>query len=475
MSIFIDRDQELSALEARYKAKKAEFIVVYGRRRVGKTELLKHFFADKPHVYYLCVKERDSVQLQKLSKRISEFLGETQPVIETWEDLFSYIAKKANGKRLVLVIDEFPYLVEKNKAIPSMFQLGWDEYLKDTDVFLMICGSSVSMMERLLGKKSPIYGRRTGQTEVLPMRVGDAFEFFPKYSLRQKIEAYAILGNIPQYLLEFNDKDDILTNVGSRFLDPGESLFKEPLFLLREELRDSGTYLTLLTYCTRPVRLNVLSSKTGIAMTKLPKYLNTLIDLRILSKHKRVTDKKPITKRSYYVLTDNMFKFWFEFVYPNVSEVEGGDKKKVLDKVKAGLDGYVGAAFEDICKQMLLLMKDIGAAPLEFSEVGRWWGHIREDGERREVEFDIVTLGPSAKDLGVFECKWQDLSRSKALDILSSVKENAALIEWDDKSRKEHFGLFARKIDGKDQIRQMGYLAYDLKDFEVLLRSNKRA
>jgi AAA+ ATPase superfamily predicted ATPase len=460
MSIFqfIDRERELKALEEKYKSDKPEFFVIYGRRRVGKTELIKNFCKNKLHIYYLCTRENDMAQLEKITRRVAGFFNERPPIISGWEDFFAYLAERVKAKRTILVIDEFPYLVEKNKAIPSLFQLGWDEYFKKTRLFLILCGSSIAMMERLLGSKSPLYGRRTGQIELLPLATKDAFKFFPNYTIQQKIEAYTIAGNIPMYLLEFDDRKSIVKNIEEKILKSESILCKEPLFLLKEELRDPGTYLTILENCTQPIKMAELATKTKISINKLPKYLATLQNLRYIKRITIVTEKKPKTKNTLYVIDDNLFRFWFRFVYPNLSDIEVGNLDKVLAIIKSQFSSFVGEAFEGVCKEFL-------ATTFKFDKIGRWWGSYREADVRKAIEIDLIALNEQTKEILFAECKWQD--KVDAKKVLAELKQKARYVEWNRGKRKELYAVFAKSF--KQKPTEKGVYCFDLKDLKRIL------
>ncbi len=463
MSIFINRGNELQLLERRYKGNKSEFIIIYGRRRIGKTELIKQFYGDKPHIYYLCTKENDMLQLEKIAKRIADHFNERQPVLSSWEDLFAYLSERST-KRLVFVVDEFPYLVEKNRAMPSLFQLAWDEYFKGTKLFLILCGSSVAMMERLLGSKSPLYGRRTGQLDVTPLAIRDAFKFFPHYTIAQKIAAYSVVGDVPMYLLEFDDKKDIIANIKETILRTDAILYKEPLFLLREELRDPATYLTILEGCTKPVRMNEIATKTGIAVHKLPKYLSVLQNLKYLKKLTKVTERKAKTKNTLYTITDNLFRFWFRFVYPNLSDIEGGDLDKVVKKLEAEITAFVGAPFENVCRAFIADTSQLNKPLWKFNKIGPWWGHYRKDGERKELEIDLIALNDTTKEIMFCECKWQE--KVDARKIVDELKAKAKFVDWNNGKRLERYCVFAKSF--KEKTTDKEFLLFDLTDLEKM-------
>lgn len=467
MSIFIDRAVELNVLEERYGRKQAEFLMVYGRRRVGKTEVIKQFSKDKLHVYYLCTKENDVEQMKKIARRVAQALGERPLELNNWEEFFEYVTEKTQKNKLVLTIDEYPYLLSANKAISSIFQAGWDEHLKNSRVFLILCGSSVSVMETELSSKSPLYGRRTGQMRIEPLPFLETVKFFPKYNMENKIYGYSILGNIPMYLLEFSDEKDIFQNISDSILKKDAILYEEPIFLLREELREPDTYSRILEAISpRGARLNDVATKCGLVQHKLPKYMGVLLKLNYVEKITPVTTKKPGSKQTFYRLKDNFFKFWYKFVYPNKSEIEGGDVVKVMEIIRNGLGQYTSFVFEDVCAEVLKELNRQNKLPLKFSKIGPWWGKSSDGNE--EVELDLVALDERKKCALFVQCKWSDLKQNEAFQILEELKRNSNAVEF--KRETEHFCLFARKIGGKIELKQQGYLVFDLEDFDELAK-----
>lgn len=470
MSMFINRDMELQSLEQRCNSDRAEFIIVYGRRRVGKTELIKQFYKQKQHIYYLSTKVDDREQMKTIVKRIASLFDERVPEINSWEDFFTYVAEKAQHKRLIFVIDEYPYLLSSNRAISSIIQAGWDEKLKNSKIFFILCGSSISVMESELSSKSALYGRRTGQIRVEPLSFVDSIKFFPSYDLTDKIRAYSILGNIPMYLLEFDSKIDIISNIDRAILSKDAILYEEPVFLLKEELREPQTYSRIFEAISpRGTKLNEIATKIGIESSKLPKYLGVLIRLNFIEKISPVTITKAKSKQTLYIFKDNFFKFWYSYVYPNKSDLEGEDRNKVLQKIKSELNQYVSFVFEDICKQILRKLNLKKKLPVAFSKIGPWWGHIRVPGlesgvlERKKIEIDLIALDGAKKEALFIECKWSDLSEKEARQLIQTLKQKAKSVDW--QRKKEFFGLFGKKIIGKENLRKDGFAVFDLDDF----------
>ncbi len=219
--MFIDRKAELANLEARYRSERAELFVLYGRRRVGKTELLRHFCADKPHVFFIATLSSDLDQLASFSQQIWRFTHSEAPdgfTFPSWEAAFAALADLPG--RPIVVLDEFTYLISGNRAIPSVLQKAWDERLRHTQLFLILCGSYIGMMEReVLSYQAPLYGRRTGSYLLSALELPAAAAFFPFYSAVQQIEAWAVLGGMPYYLDIFAGEADIFSNIRTHILD----------------------------------------------------------------------------------------------------------------------------------------------------------------------------------------------------------------------------------------------------------------
>ena len=267
--MFIGREKELQFLNSRYESNKAELIVLYGRRRVGKTETLKEFCKDKPNVFYSCKECTDNEQLKSFSQIILQKKIPASNYIEcfqNWEQLFKSILELKGGKKKLMVIDEFPYMVKNNNEIPSILQNLWDNVLKEKNVMIILCGSSMSFIEKeVLAEKNPLYGRATGIYKMSQMDFYDAIKFFPKYSYEDKVYAYSILGGIPHYLKEFDGDKSIKKNIQNNILTKGCILYNEVNFLLHQELRETTMYNTIIeAIALGNTKLNDIYLKTGI-------------------------------------------------------------------------------------------------------------------------------------------------------------------------------------------------------------------
>ncbi len=441
---FVDRAQQIQLLEERYKNPGFEFFVIYGRRRIGKTELIKHFVQNKPHLYFLCDKSGTTRNAERFKKRIAEYFEE--PAIETndLEEIFSHFVKQIKNKRLVIVLDEFSYLVEKDSAIPSIFQVIVDELLRQTNVFLVLCGSSVSMMEiGVLSKKSALYGRKTAHIELGPLDLGSFHDFFPNNNIEKNIEFYSILGGVPFYLEKFSDELDTFENIKQQIFSKSGRLYEEVDFLLKEELREPDVYKGILSaIALGQTKVVEIANKTGIKASDMDKYLKVLIRLGLIRKEIPVTSIK--SKKSIYRIDDNFFSFSFTFSEPFISNLELGEIAAAEEKLKRDFNQYLGKKFEKMVREEILIRTGIFNA----QHIGSWWGHYRDKGthQRKAIEIDIVGINDTTKEILFGECKWKtDVDGKNQIRIL---KEKAAYVPWPDekKERIEYYVLFARSF-----------------------------
>jgi AAA+ ATPase superfamily predicted ATPase len=416
-----------------------ECAVVYGRRRVGKTTLIKEFIKDKRAVYFLARQADSAVNLIGFS---NDVYAVTAPEIaknshfSEWERAFEYINTVSQNERLVLVIDEFPYLAEEFRPISSIIQAHIDNNLKDSKLFLILCGSSMSFMEKqVLGYKSPIYGRRTAQFKVLPFSFFEALPFFEGFKNEEKAILYAITGGIPEYLNKINPKKSVRDNIISLFLTPSGHFFEEPGNLLKQELRDPSTYNGIIEAIAGGAsRLNEIATKCHIESNKCGKYLTSLISLGIVKKEIPVTDTT--SKKSIYLLDDMMFRFWYRFVFPNLSAVVSGLGEQLYDtEIAESLSAYMGLVFEDICKQFIILEAKKNRMPFLIGKIGRWWGNNPK--EKRQEEIDILTF---RGDSALFcECKWTNSLVD--IDVLRDLMKQSELFSY----TKNYFWIFTKK------------------------------
>ena len=461
MLLFIDREEELEFLQDRHSKKGFDFILIYGRRRIGKTELIKNFIKDKSYMYFLCSKAGTATNISRFKKQVARFFSEPEIASEDLEEIFSYIISRAKEK-LVIVFDEFPYLVEKDDAVPSLFQRVIDEVLKDENMMLIICGSSMSMMEELLGYKNPLYGRKTGHMKIDPLEFMHFKEFFPSNTKEENIKIYSILGGVPFYLEKFDAEKSVLENAREQILSKRGMLYEEVDFLLKEEFREPDIYKNILSAISSgSTRVAEISDKSGIKASDMDRYLKALMRLGIIRKDTPVTEKK--SKKTLYTIDDNFFDFYSMFFEPNRSDIEIGEIRSVEGSLKKNFNTYMGRKFEKLVRTEMLMY----LCPFAATKTGRWWGFHREGGKRKELEIDAVCLNENTNEILFLECKWKNLSEREAFGILEGLKRKTGFVHWNNEVRKEYFGLVAKKIEGKEEIRKEGFFIFDLDDFDI--------
>ncbi len=454
--MFIGRENELKFLNDRYTADGGQLIVLYGRRRVGKTETLREFCKGKPHVFFSCTQSTDRVQLRNFSNQIlkenipaKEYISE----FDNWERAFRAVTSLPYGdSKKLIVIDEFPYMCRGNKSIPSILQNLWDAELQNSNVMIILCGSAMSFIEKeLLAEKNPLYGRATGIYKMKEMGFYDAVKFFPDYSDRDKILAYSILGGIPHYLRQWDTKMSIAENIRRNILTKGCVLYSEVDFLLHQELRETSIYNAIIeAVALGNTKLNDISQKSLVDDTsKTSVYLKNLIELGIVEREFSVdskTKEQANTARGTYHLTDNFFRFWYAFGFANISQLEDGDVDGVYEyAVKPALHEFASFAFENVCREFVREMQKKNELPFRYSKMGRWFGKTTVRDEKSssglrttETEIDLLGIDMAEKQYLVGECKFKGVpfSYSEYLDTLaklSPLKENAVF----------HYALFS--------------------------------
>lgn len=433
---FINRERELRALERFWHPREAQLIIIYGKRRIGKTEIIKQFIRTRPHIYFLAQTINEHENLRLLGQGVGEFFHDDtlrRVGFDNWTLLFEYLQRHAK-KKFVLVIDEFPYLAEANKAISSIFQKGWDEHLRHTPARLILCGSSISMMEEeTLSHKAPLYGRRTGQIFVKPLSFSAASKFYPGFSFARCLEFYSIAGGNPSYLKQFSPSHSLEKNMEQHLMTPEAFLYNEVEFLLREELREPRNYFAILkAIALSKNRVSEIANETGLPKGVLHKYLFTLEDLHIIHKEVPVTEKHPLkSRKGIYRLQDQYFTFWFRYILPNRGSIEEGRVDLVLRKIAADFNLTVAENYEKVSREILARHQE---KFFPFTTIGRWWD--------KHEEIDIVAINEEEKKILFGEVKWS--TRPVGEDIFVRLKEKARKVEWNMGKRNEFFSLFSR-------------------------------
>lgn len=396
--MFIGRDSELAVLEELHDSGKPELYVLYGRRRVGKTELLQQFCQNHRAVYYLAAQVRDRDNLRGFRDALKEGLGDS--LVEgiefpDWSTALGFAAERAGDQRLVIVLDEFPYLCESSKGLTSQLQRFWDTRGKRSQLMLVLCGSQVSFMEKeVLAERSPLFGRRTAQLRLEPLRPEDATSFFEGWSARERVLAYGILGGMPAYLQRFDPARSLEENLLREVLRPEGYLFDEVQFLLRSELTHPTTYNSILAAVARGAeKVGDIALGVGVDSTTANKYLHVLRELRLVAREIPITDPDPLrSRRGRYRIADRFLAFHFRHVQPSLSLIHAGRGSKVLEEfIRPDYDRLIDESrLEFILSHMRREASELLGD--EILEVGRFGGRFVRAVGRTSADRTVAAI-----------------------------------------------------------------------------------
>ena len=412
MEQFVDRDVELDQLTDCYNSETADFVVIYGRRRLGKSELVRQSIAERDDaVYYQAVESTAQNQLEQFVDTATAEFSSLQRVRRDWEVLLEALGEED----AIVVIDEFPFLIEEDESLPSRIQRVWDMELQETGMTLVLVGSSISVMEdKVLSGSAPLYGRRTATIDLKPLSVADAQHFFPEYDPETTIAAWSIYGGTPYYLQTIDPDQPLGTNVQQAVLSERGLLYSEPEFLLRTELRQPNTYFSILRALAHGRRTpNEIAGMAGIESGSLSTYLQKLRRLRLVERHIPVTESARSSKRGRYRIAAPLFRFWFRFVYGNQDQLRILGEDAYEELVAPELADYVSPLFERLCQQAVPNLVD-----RQFRDLGQWWF--------REHELDV--LGLTADGFVAGECKFTSQPVSEG--VLADLERTASKVRW---------------------------------------------
>ncbi len=412
---FLGRERELAYLESAFSSGRSEFIPLYGRRRVGKSSLILEFLTGKPGLYFVGKQAPAELQQKELLVAAARSLGE--PLLAElsprgWKATLELITTRMTpGKKWILALDEFQWMAESSPELPSVLQELWDlQWSRSAGLVVILCGSYVGFMEReVLGRKSPLFGRRTGQIHLKPFGFREASEFHPQDSRSNQARTYFICGGVPQYLLRFSDRLSTAENIRRELLDEFSPLYREPDFLLREELRELQNYHAILTSLARgTLPMKELAQGTGVPARSTAYYLNQLVEPGYVRKRYPLSEGTPNQRKVRFQLADPLLRFWFRFIFPSQSQIRQlGPKVAFTEFIEPHLPSYFGLCFEDLCREALPSYY-LERGVTDF-QVGEYWD--------KQVQIDVVGLrGDHRTDLG--ECKWGTVSVGAALKQL---------------------------------------------------------
>lgn len=434
--MFIGRESELNALNKLYHSNQFEFAVIYGRRRVGKTALISEFIKDKDTIFFTGIETNARQNLDNLSQCIMEYsMGmAVNTFFPNFQTALEYVFELAKTKRIILVIDEYPYVARADKGLASTLQLLIDKNKDSSKLFLILCGSSMSYMEdHVLAYKAPLYGRRTAQFKIKPFDFWEVCRCFPKLPNLDKALIYGIVGGTPQYLMLLDDNLSMEENIKNTYLNPSSPIFEEPNNLLKQEVREPAIYNAIITaIAAGSSKMNEISGKINENTSVCAIYIKNLITLGIIKKEAPYGEKS--SRRTIYSIEDNMFRFWYRFVPENTSIISRGAADLAYKRISPALSSYMGGIFEDICKQYLWKLLLAGKCAVNFNSLGRWWGTNPKTKSQEEIDI----MGAD-KDSALFgECKWTN--EKIDLGVLEALTQRSTLF----RCQKPYFYLFAK-------------------------------
>jgi len=440
MPEFKNRKNELEIMQKCLNSNKFEFMLTYGRRRVGKTELHLYATNDINKIYYLARKAQNA---KKFKAQCVSVIPEAKNIIPEYEALFEFIKEKVD----VVIIDEFPEMVKEDNDVLNTFQYIVDIVLKDSKLKLFLLGSSISVMKsEVLSTPSPLYGRKTISLHLKPFTFHILKEFFPNTTLEEIIQIYGFTGGIPYYLNRIKTPfwDWLETEIQQQTF-----IRDEAEFLLRFEFFNSGRYFSILeAIAFGKNQLNQISQYTNIPVTSLPQYLNSLEEVHFITREIPITERIT-SKRGRYTLSDNFLRFYFRFIYPNLESLD----RMIMDvgNIKVNYPQYMGTIFEKAVLQFLVTFRenlgDIithGKDFLKFTKIGRWWW--------REAKVDLVAFNPETDKAILVECKWQDDINGNDVAVQLLNKVSKIQYRGPNKEKSHIIMIFAKSFDDKKKI-----------------------
>ncbi|MHA1491170.1 MAG: ATP-binding protein [Promethearchaeota archaeon] len=454
ISNFVDRNEELSLLEMEWKKTSGSLIILHGRRRIGKTRLIMEFCSNKKGIFYIAEDTSMQIQINGLKEKMAEVLNDS--LLETldirdWDQLFNYFIKNAPQERYYLIIDEFTYLIKSDKRILSILQKYWDTFFSSSKGFIILSGSLLGLMsEKVLSYSSPLYGRRSRDILLGTLAFKDSKKFV-KMGFEDQLKLFLIIGGVPEYLLKASDYDSLNTFLEIEFFNKQGYFYREPHFIISQEFREIKTYFSILNAIaygnTKPTRI---ANFVGINAREIYPYLENLIRLGFIERETPVIGNQ---KRGIYVIKDDVFDFWFNFIYKYREEIERGSYSLKMES----FNPFFGKKFERFCLNEVtpnLLPK--------YRKIGRWW--------YKNEEIDIIAINEEEDKITFIECKWSNLSIQKAEEIIKDLKRKVQSVIWREDIRKERFGIIARSIKQKERLINQKIIALDLEDIIYLTK-----
>ncbi len=452
--MFSGRKNEINELNRLFQSKNFQMAVVYGRRRIGKTRLIQEFMKDKKTIYMMAVESNIKTNLELFSSAVYGAL-ETEdhamymPTFPDLNSIFRYITQKAQSEKLILVIDEYPYLAQADKQISSLLQNFIDHEWKQLNMMVILCGSSMSFMEnQVLGYQSPLFGRRTAQFKLEPLTYYESAEFVPNYTAEEKAIIYGITGGVPQYLEMVDDAKTLKENIMDLYLNKNAYLFEEPTNLMKQEMKDPATYNAIIEAMAKgATKINEIATKLQLETSNVTIYLKALISLGLVEKEYAITERDN-RKKTHYRLVDQMFRFWYRYVPQCLFLLQAGKAERAYDLIiKPDLSNYMGPVFERICMQHIQYLQAANALPFDLMELGHWWGN--NPVEKRQEEIDLFGVNEIEKKALFGECKFRN--EDVDTEVFHTLQKRSELFP----QYHEKYYMLYSKADFTDELKQL--------------------
>ena len=435
--MFIGRTAEMSELNRLYNSDSFEMPVIYGRRRVGKTRLITEFIQDKRAIYFQARRTNAEANLQYLSQAmLAGQTGAAGVSFRSFDEAFDALAAMSRDRRLVVVIDEYPYLAQSSPEVSSLLQEKIDHLYKETKLMLILCGSSLSFMEeQVLGYESPLYGRRTAQFKIMPLDFLTTLDLWPNMDREDAAVCYGMTGGIPAYVEKVDPATSLKDNIKRLFLNPSGYLFEEPSNLLLQECRNPEQYDAIVQAIAQGrSKLSEIAGAAGIPASNVKMYVDKLISLGVVERELPLNETS--NKRVVYQLCDQMFRFWYRFVPQNIGLIQNGMAEMAYGRIEPHLSDYMGTVFELICRQYVYELARAGKLDVVPATVGRWWG--TDNRTRTQEEIDVIVDDGEGAALFA-ECKWRNEPVGE--DVLDKLVFRSELF----RRQRKSYAIFSKR------------------------------
>ncbi len=443
---FVSREMELALLDDLYHRPNAQFLILYGRRRIGKTALVTRWGGglDEPYLYWMASQTSATKQLRNFSQALFQFLNPETAVTPTfsypsWDAAFAEVARLAADKRVVIVLDEFTYVMQADHEVPSLIQRAWDHHLKESQVFLILMGSLAGIIQRTaLDYQSPLYGRATARLKLQPLSFAALSTMLPNFSSEQRVAVYSITGGVPAYIELFNDQLNILQNLQQRIITPANVMLNDAVFLLHEQLDDPRNYIAVLEAIAAGFyRLSDIATMSGIDRSNITKYLAVLRDLGYVERQVPATIRRPDqSRKGRYVITDPYLRFYYRFLAPHLTAIEQGRIKQASSLLYDHLLDFIGThTFEELSRDWVNIVAEMGQFPFLPERTGSFWS--------KQAQVDVLAINWRTKDILLGECKWGQ--KAVGRDVVRVLMDKTEKVLPGQFRWNVHYAFFARR------------------------------